>query len=110
MKLNLIKLIAIAVIALPMLAIAVFNTNPVSAISTDEEAAATYKAKCAMCHSPKADKFFDTAKSDEQHIEAVLKGRKDSKPPMPGFEAKGMTAEQAKALVAFMRELKKPSN
>jgi mono/diheme cytochrome c family protein len=112
MKLNRVKFFVIAIITLPMFAIAAFNTSAVRAVSsTDEDVAATYKAKCAMCHSPKAEKLFDTAKTDEQHIEVILKGKKGEKPPfMPGFEAKGMTPEQAKALVTHMRELKKPAN
>lgn len=112
MKINLIKLFAIAVVTLPMLAITAFNTHPVSALSpADDEAAATYKAKCAMCHTAKAEKFFDAAKTDDELVQTTLKGKKGEKPPaMPGFEAKGMTEAQAKALVTYMKELKKPSN
>lgn len=112
MKLNRVKFFVIAIITLPMFAIAAFNTNAVRAVSsTDEDVAATYKAKCAMCHSPKAEKLFDLAKTDEHHIEVILKGKKGEKPPyMPGFEAKGMTTEQAKAVVTHMRELRKPAN
>jgi cytochrome c1 len=29
---------------------------------------------------------------------------------MPGYEAKGMTADEAKALVTFMRSLRTPAN
>lgn len=112
MKLNRVKLFIIAIITFPVFAFAAFNTNTVRAVSnTDEDVAATYKAKCAACHSPKAEKLFDTEKTDEQHIEIILKGKKGEKPPyMPGFEAKGMTQEQAKALVTYMRELRKPVN
>ena len=84
------------------------NGAVVSAMGDDP--AATFKAKCAMCHSPKAEKFFDPAKADEAHIEAVLKGRKGEKPPyMPGFEAKGMTADEAKTLVTLMKTLRAPA-
>jgi mono/diheme cytochrome c family protein len=72
-----------------------------------EAATATYKTKCMVCHTAKAEKFFDIAKTDDQHIEAILKGRKGAKPPfMLGFETKGITAEQAKVLVFYMRKLK----
>jgi hypothetical protein len=38
----------------------------------------------------------------------VLKGKKPEKPPnMPAFEERGITADQAKALVAYMKTLKK---
>jgi mono/diheme cytochrome c family protein len=71
------------------------------------EASTTYKAKCQACHTALAAKFFDTAKTDEQLAEAILKGKKGEKPPfMPGYEANGMTNEQAKTLVYFMRQLK----
>jgi cytochrome c1 len=40
-----------------------------------------------------------------------LKGKKGEKPPyMPGFEAKGMTEDQAKALAAYMRTLRTPAS
>lgn len=108
MKASQLKFFVIALITLPIFAFVVTNATSVNAFSnTDEDAAATYKAKCAMCHSPKAEKFFDTTKADDQLIEAILKGKKGEKPPfMPGFEAKGMTAEQAKALVDHMKAIK----
>jgi mono/diheme cytochrome c family protein len=95
-----------------MLVITAFRTNSASAVSrVIDDPAAAYKAKCAVCHSPKADKFFDPAKTDEQHVDVVLKGKKGEKPPyMPGFEAKGMTADEAKALVGYMRSIRVPSN
>jgi mono/diheme cytochrome c family protein len=71
------------------------------------DAAATYKAKCVACHGPKAEKKFDTTLSDADLVQAVLKGKKPEKPPnMPAYEEKGITEEQAKALVAHMKSLK----
>ena len=70
-------------------------------------AAATYKSKCASCHGPKAEKKFDVAKSDEEDVQIILKGKKLEKPPhMPGYEAKGITADQAKELVTLMKSLR----
>lgn len=70
------------------------------------DAAATYKSKCLMCHGPKSEKKFDPAKADADHVQAVLKGKKMEKPPnMPGYEEKGMTEDQAKAMVAYMRSI-----
>ena len=71
------------------------------------DAAKTYKGKCLMCHGPKAEKKFDTAKSDDEHVQIILKGKKVEKPPhMPGYESKGVNAEQAKALLDYMKSLR----
>src|SRR5262245_26404970 len=68
---------------------------------------AYYTAKCVMCHGKKAEKKFDASLPDDQLVDIVLKGKKVEKPPnMPGYEAKGVTADQAKALVAHMKQLK----
>ena len=68
---------------------------------------AYYKAKCVMCHGKKAEKKFDASLAEDQMLEAVLKGKKAAKPPhMPGYAEKGVTAEQAKALVDHMKHLK----
>jgi mono/diheme cytochrome c family protein len=72
-----------------------------------EDPAAFYKTKCVACHGKKAEKKFDTSLTDDQLVEAVLKGKKAAKPPnMPGYGDKGVTAEQAKALVDYMKQLK----
>lgn len=108
MTINRIKLFAAALFMLPVMALAFIPKSEVGAYSAEEDAATTYKAKCAMCHSPKAEKAFDPAKEDAVLVEIILKGKKGEKPPfMPGYEAKGMTQEQAKALVAYMKELRK---
>ena len=102
------KLAAI-LLFLPLLTMTVWHSAsiPTRAAGEDAEAAATYKAKCAMCHGAGAAKNFDATLSDEQLLEFVLKGKKTDKPiSMPAYEAKGMTAEQAKALVAHMKQLK----
>jgi len=71
------------------------------------DAAKTYKGKCLACHGPKADKKFDAAKSDDEHVQIILKGKKGEKPPnMPAYETKGITAEQAKALLDYMKSLR----
>ena len=111
MKTNKIKLFAIIFFASPLLLLAIFKTTPakVAAVVTDDPAA-TYKAKCAMCHTPTASKFFDPARTDEEHVQSILKGKKGEKPPyMPAWETKGITEDDAKALAAYMRQLR-PSN
>ena len=75
--------------------------------ATDDDTAALYKTKCFACHGATAEKKFDATKGDDELIQFVLKGKKMEKPPnMPGFEEKGITADQAKALVAFMKSQK----
>jgi mono/diheme cytochrome c family protein len=111
MTINRIKIIAIAFSILPLLAVAAYRTPLVTGTVTAADTAETYKTKCAMCHTAKAEKFFDTAKTDDEHVNIIMKGKKGEKPPfMPGFEAKGMTVEEAKALATFMRGLRTPQN
>jgi mono/diheme cytochrome c family protein len=69
--------------------------------------AAFYKAKCVACHGQKAEKKFDSSMTDEQLVDIVMKGKKPEKPPnMPAYGEKGVTAEQAKGLVDYMKQLK----
>ena len=74
----------------------------------DLDAAAAYKAKCVACHGAAAEKKFDATSVDADLIQIVLKGKKAEKPPnMPAYEEKGITEDQAKALVAYMKSIKK---
>jgi len=111
MTINKIKLLATVSFVLPLAAFSIFRATPAAAITSAlDEPAAAYKTKCAMCHSPKAEKAYDPAMPLDQQIEAVLKGKKAEKPPnMPAFEPKGMTAEEAKALVEYMKALRTPA-
>lgn len=69
--------------------------------------AAFYKAKCVACHGQKAEKKFDSSLPDEQLIDIVMKGKKPEKPPnMPAYADKGVSSDQAKALVDYMKQLK----
>ena len=106
---EMLKKIAVSVILLPLLGAMMINTatSRTRAAGEDFDAAGTFKAKCVMCHTATASKNFDASKTDEQLTEAILKGVKGEKPPfMPGYEAKGITPEQAKALAAYMRSVK----
>ena len=105
------KLFATLAFVLPLLAFAIFfRTPPAIATATPSAAddpATVYKAKCAMCHSPKAEKSYDPALPQDQQIEAILKGKKAEKPPhMPGYETKGINAEQAKLMLDHMKSLR----
>ena len=106
-----IKLIVIALFTIPVLVFLIMKTDPVKgAVVMADDPAAEYKAKCAACHTAAASKFYDPAKTDEEHVLTILKGKKGEKPPfMPGFEAKGMTEDGAKALAAYMKGLRKAS-
>jgi mono/diheme cytochrome c family protein len=74
----------------------------------DFDAAATYKAKCVACHGAAAEKRFEANIADADLVQTILKGKKGEKPPfMPAYEEKGINEEQAKALVAHMKSLKK---
>ncbi|HKP47797.1 MAG TPA: cytochrome c [Pyrinomonadaceae bacterium] len=82
-----------------------FVSTPARA--TEDENATLYNTKCKMCHGAAAEKKFDSTKADDALIEVVLKGKTMEKPPnMPAFGEKGITADQAKALVAHMKSLK----
>jgi mono/diheme cytochrome c family protein len=73
----------------------------------DFDAAATFKAKCVACHGATAEKKFDANLADADLVQIVLKGKKAEKPPnMPAYEEKGITEDQAKALVAYMKSIK----
>jgi mono/diheme cytochrome c family protein len=95
-------------IALPTALIAL-GLVPAGARTTADDqfnASETYKTKCVACHGPKAEKKFDSAKSDDEHLQIILKGKKMEKPPnMPAYEEKGITTEQAKALLEYMKSL-----
>ena len=77
------------------------------ASADDFDAAGTYKTKCVACHGAKAEKKFDATLADDILLQAVLKGKRPEKPPnMPAFEERGITADQAKALVDYMKSVK----
>ena len=104
---NQLKLAAL-LLFFPLLLVTTWSSASVPTHAAGEDAAAaTYKAKCVMCHGAGAAKNFATTLTDDQLVEIVLKGKKTDKPlSMPAYEAKGMTVEQAKALVAHMKQLK----
>lgn len=97
------------ILAIPLALAVVGIFSPVVHSNADDQfdAAATYKAKCVACHGAKAEKKFDSAKSDDEHVQIILKGKKMEKPPhMPAYEEKGITADQAKALLEHMKSLR----
>ncbi len=104
------KKLVLTAFALSLFAVLLLNNASVRTVSADEKsdaAAALFTAKCKMCHGAKAEKLFDPARPEEEMVEAILKGKKAEKPPnMPAYETKGVDAEQAKALIAYMKSLR----
>ena len=107
MKSSIKQLKKLAFIFVGMMVATMFLLASVPARTATDDAAAMYKTKCVACHGVTAEKKFDATKADADLIQTVLNGKKMEKPPnMPGFEEKGITADQAKALIAFMKSLK----
>lgn len=104
-----IKLAISALILFSTAALIACGDNTPRGVPNFGNAEATYKTRCQTCHLPGATKSFDPSKEDGVLAETILKGRKASRPPMPGFEAEGMTADNARALVAHMKKLRNPA-
>jgi cytochrome c5 len=100
------KKIAAALIGIPLVATVLLITAP-ARTATEDDTAALYNTKCKMCHGATAEKKIDKTKADDVLIPIVLDGKTMEKPPnMPAFKDKGLTADQAKALVGYMKSLK----
>ncbi len=104
---NRIKTIPIGIASLLLFVVVLFGMVRAQGEAQPSDPAAYYKAKCVACHGPKAEKKFDPALTDDQYIDAILKGKKPEKPPnMPAYGEKGVTAEQAKGLLEYMKQLR----
>jgi len=105
---NLGKFVAVILSVIFAVGIVTSRNVPLGNQATEEsDVAKTYKSKCAMCHKAKADKLYNSALPDDEQVQAILKGKKGAKPPdMPGFGSKGITEDQAKELVAYMKSLR----
>ena len=102
-----IKNIGLTVTAIFLFGGIFYSVAPAQGDGQPSDTAAFYKAKCVACHGQNAEKKFDTSLTDEQHIDAIVKGKKPEKPPnMPAYGEKGVTAEQAKALLEYMKQLR----
>ena len=104
------------VILIVMLALALFLMVPSLSWAADD-GAVIYKAKCAMCHgtdlagkpAAKAPSLVsDEAKkaSDADLTDAIANGGKEKK-PMHAFANKGLTPDQVKMVVAYIRGAQK---
>ena len=100
------KKIVAVLVGIPLVAIALLISVPASRAS-DDDTAALYNSKCKMCHGATAEKKIDKTKADDGLIQIVLDGKAAEKPPnMPAYKDKGITADQAKSLVEYMKSLK----
>ena len=108
------KILAVAAIACSAAFVSAYGSAETPVAAAD--AAATYKSKCASCHSANGSGQTATGKtlklkdlrsaevqalSDEQLLAIISKG----KGKMPGY-AKMLGADTCKALVAHVRQLK----
>jgi cytochrome c6 len=104
------------VILIVMIALALFLVLPNLSWAADD-GAAVYKAKCAMCHGadlagkPAAkipSLVTDEAKkaSDADLTEMIANGGKDKK-ASHAFAAKGVTPDQVKMVISYVREAQK---
>jgi mono/diheme cytochrome c family protein len=104
---KLVKNIAITITAIFLFGAIFYGLAAAKSEAQPSDPAAFYKSKCVACHGPKAEKKFDPALTDEQYIDAIMKGKKPEKPPnMPAYGEKGVTADQAKALLEHMKQLR----
>lgn len=104
---NRVKTLPIMIASLLLFTFVIFGIVRAQGEVQPSDPAAFYKAKCVACHGPKAEKRFDASLTDDQYIDAILKGKKPEKPPnMPAYGEKGVTAEQAKALLEYMKQLR----
>ena len=104
---KLIKNLTIAITSIFLFSVVFLSVAPAQGEAQPSDPAAYFKAKCVMCHGQKAEKKFDATLTDEQYIDAILKGKKPEKPPnMPAYGEKGVTADQAKALLDHMKQLR----
>lgn len=108
MKLNILwQRIGVAAVAVALFIAVLIAVPAARATQEPTDPPAYYKANCFACHGAKAEKRFDTTLPEDQMVETILKGKKVEKPPnMPNFEAKGVTADQAKALIRYMKQIK----
>ena len=107
MKFNNLKKLGIAVFAAATL-VSVGLLPARARSANQDDASATYKAKCVACHGAKAEKKFNATIPEADMVQVVMTGKKAEKPPnMPAYGEKGVTEDQAKALVAYMKEFER---
>jgi mono/diheme cytochrome c family protein len=102
-------------ILIAAIAVALFLILP--SLSWADDGASVYKAKCAMCHGadlagkpaakiPSLVSDDSKKKSDAELTDAIANGGKDKK-ASHAFANKGVTPDQVKMVVAYIREARK---
>ena len=90
--------------------IALFVVGLMSTVAlAEEDGAAIYKAKCAMCHGPNGEgkvgpKLAGTSLTVDQIADQLTKGTEGKKAPHAKPVA-GLTADQATAVAAYVKTL-----
>jgi len=101
-----VRLIKLMFAGTALVIVAAFLIISTPARATDDDTATLYNTKCKMCHGATAEKKMDKTKADDVLIQIVLDGKTMEKPPnMPAFKEKGITPDQAKALVGYIKSL-----
>jgi mono/diheme cytochrome c family protein len=101
------KIASAAALMTALLISAMAFVSATAAVEDQFDSAASYKSKCVACHGQKAEKRFNSSLTDQELVDAILNGKKPEKPPnMPAYGEKGINAEQARALVEYMKGLK----
>lgn len=104
-------------LAMLILTIAVALFILIPSLSWADDGATLFKTKCAACHGVDAagkpaakipSLISDDAKklSDADLTDAIANGGKNKK-PTHAFQAKGMTPDQIKMVIEYIRELQK---
>lgn len=95
-------------------AIAVVLLASYPLLAADLKAPELYKAKCAICHGPNGNAKVPlnlgsdpVQKMTDQELVAAIATGELPKRPAHSFKDKGLTDEQIRALVAYIRSLKK---
>ena len=100
------RLLKVVLVLAALVVAGAFLIVSTPARATDDDTAALYNTKCKMCHGATAEKKIDKTKGDDALIQIVLDGKTMEKPPnMPAFKEKGITPDQAKALVGYIKSL-----
>src|ERR1043166_8294865 len=101
-----IKTIPIGIASLLLFVLVLFGIVRAQGEAQPSDPAAYYKAKCVACHGPKAEKKFDPALTDDQYIDAILKGKKPEKPPnMPAYGERGVRGEKEKGPLEYRKKV-----
>ena len=106
MRTTYLKRSGVAIVTVTLLALGFLVSGAAQTEVKFADATSYYRRKCVVCHG-RNEKKFNAELKEEELVEIVLKGKKPEKPPnMPAYEAKGLTADQAKVMVDYMKSLK----